>query len=279
MITQVKTIIFFSYFIFMLGACKKSTNDDTSNFNISVSGKIKRIIYSDPVHRKASIKTFEYDGNNRITKLNYWMEDSSYTPIAIPYQANSLLSYSGLNEFPNKNIITHESGWIDSTLFYYDSQNRVTQEDFLSANQVAARNTYSYISAGTVLNKYYVLTGSTLQLSTSDSLFYDLQNKLLEIKSYANNGSYRGNSLFEYDNKINPLARISAFNYIYSLTSDDFGLNNKAPNNLLKIVDNQLSSTYITNYSLNYSLNSFPISGTSTTNTSSTSSTIKYEYY
>ena len=279
MIKSKSTFAKFICIILVLGACKKGSNDEPSNSNTNVSGKIKRIVYSNPSTRKASIKTFEYDGNNRISKLNYWMEDSSSNPVTITYKSYSSLSYDGTNQFPNKNTITKDLGEIDSTLYYYDLQNRITKEDFYIGSQVGSRNTYSYLSPGVILQTYYVLIGSTLLVSTIDSLLYNSQNKLLEMRFYAENGTYRGNATFEYDDKSNPLSSISAFTYIYSLNNDDFGLLFRAPNNLIKTIDNQSSGTYITNYTLNYSLNSFPINGTSTTNTSSTISTITYDYY
>lgn len=260
-------------------SCQKNTENPAAT-GITVSGKIKKITSSNPSAKKAEIKTFEYDASNRIGKVNYWMEDHARNPVTITYQAYSTLYYDGSNQFPSKTVTQKGPGAVDTTIYFYDTQNKIIQEDFRSGNQLTARYTYSYLSAGIIVKNYYVPIGSTPQLQTSDSLLYDFSNKITEIRSYSSNGTLRGIISFIYDSKTNPLSGITAFAYINSLHTEDYGLYNKAPNNVTKIVDNQLSAgTYITNYNLNYSANSFPINGTSTTNTTSTVTSITYEYY
>ena len=283
MIKKVSTLLMLvTCLIVVLVSCKKSSTSNPVNPTGNVSGKLKRITQSDPINRLAYITSLEYDGNNRLIKFNEWTEDSSFTPVKITDANYSLLAYGGTNDFPVKNIITEKSGIIDSTLYYYDLQNRVIKEDYYYGNAISVRNTYSYLSSTVVMLNKYNKSGSTLQLQHVDSLIYDAQSKIMETRFHNPANVYTGNGTYLYDNKSNPLSTVNAFKYIYTLYGDDLKYFYKAPNNLVTFNKVIPPSNSTISYVLNYSSNSFPIDGSATISGSSVPSQtfkLKYEYY
>jgi hypothetical protein len=281
-------IIYFAAFTLLLASCKKNTTTDPIVDGITdnnVSGKLKRIIESTIGTRTAYIYTFDYDASNRLTKLKEWSEDSTFNPIKISGEKSSTLIYSGASDFPTKSITTRATGIIDSTLYYYDAQNRVIKEDWYRNNANTFRSLCSYGSNNLIVIKSYI--GSLLQLSATDSIVRDNVNKIIETRSYNAANIYTGKSVSTYDTKINPLSYLNAFKYIYALNGDDRrGEFYRAPNNvtLFKAMDASSSIFYSQNANYNYSTNSFPISASASTVRTSTSTVtqnyiIAYEYY
>ena len=283
MIKKVTTLIIqVTCLMAVLISCKKSSTSETINPTGNVSGKLKWITQSDPINRLAYITSLEYDGSNRLTKFNEWTEDSSFTPVKITDANYSFLAYSGTNDFPTKNIITEKSGIIDSTLYYYDLQNRVIKEDYYYGNSISVRNTYSYLSSTVVLLNKYNKSGTTLQLQQIDSLIYDAQSSIKETRFHNQANVYTGTGTYLYDTKINPLSTVNAFRYTFTLYGDDLKYFYKSPNNLMVFNKVTPPSNSTISYVLNYSTNSFPVNGSATVSGSSVPSQtfkIKFEYY
>lgn len=280
-------IIYFAAFALLLTSCKK-TNTDTiadATTDTNVSGKLKRMIGSTTGTRTADIITFEYDASNRLTKFKEWSEDSTFNPIKISKEKSSSLIYNGASDFPTKSITTRTTTTvIDSTLYYYDAQNRVTKEDSYHNAVKYYRNLYSYGSNNLIVRSVY--SGTLLPLSSTDSLIRDNEGKIIEIRFYNASNVYNGKSLVTYDSKINPLSYLNAFKYIFTLNGDDGREQYRAPNNVTLVKAMDATSTIFNNQTFNYSYstNSFPISAsvvvTRTFTTPATLNyTIMYEYY
>lgn len=282
-------IIYFAAFAMLLSSCKKNNSADpivgvtTEN---NVNGKIKRIIESATGTRKADIYTFEYDASNRLTKFKEWSEDSTFNPIKISGENYCSLIYSGASDFPTKSITSHATPSIDSTLYYYDAQNRVIKENwYRNSNVNTVRNLYSYGLSNLIVRTSY--NGALLQLFETDSLIRDNQGKIIETRRYNASNVYTGKSLFTYDTKINPLSYLNAFKYIFTLNGDDSrGEFYRAANNVTLQKSFDATSTIFYNLTANYSYNSnsFPISGSGVTTSTFATPTIQnytttFEYY
>ncbi len=272
-------------FVFLLSSCKKDITQETVvdvTADTNVSGKLKRTIQSLTGTTIANIFTFEYDASNRLSKLKEWEEDSSFNPIKITGEKSTSFTYSGASELPKKTI-TFRTTAVDSTLYYYDAQNRVTKEDWYSNKANRVRNLYLYSNNLIVMTSY---NGAVLQLFSTDSLILDNQGKNIETRFYNSSNVYNGKSLSTYDAKINPLSYLNAFKWIFTLNGDDRkGPQYRAVNN--QTIFKKLNSSSVNYYTLNinylYSPNSFPVSSsiveTRTSPTVIQNSAMKFEYY
>jgi hypothetical protein len=239
-------------FTLLLNSCSKDTTPVIGgNNDNNVSGKLKKIIQSVTGTGTAYITSLEYDVSNRVTKFNEWYEDSTFTPIRISNANYSVFTYTGASTYPAKNTITDEAGAVDSTIYYYDIQNRVIREDYYQNNYIVTRNIYSYISpALTKAGKYYS-SGGVLQLNGTDSMLYDSQGKITETRFYNSLNIYSGKDTYLYDVKSNPLAALNVFKVVYSLYGDDRKDFYKSLNNLLMY--SNVAGSSITTISVNYS--------------------------
>jgi hypothetical protein len=266
-------------------SCKKS--DTTTNSpdpgsgtgTNNVSGKIKRVIASYVGSRKADIVSLEYDAANRVSKYNEWTEDSSFTPIKITQERYCSFSYNGAGLLPIKNIITKQLAGTDSTLYFYDAQDKVIKEDFYKGSSLSGRNTYAYLTAVKIIRTNYYSSGSGLQTGSRDSLVFDAQNRILE--SYNTLSSSTDKDSYVYDVKSSPFSSLNVFKNIFTLYIDDRKFNFRSPNNLITYKNTVGASEITVQNNLNYSSNSFPVSGTSmiTSGAASINYLLKYEYY
>jgi len=246
--------------------------------------KVKRIIQSEPSSRKAYITTLTYDAGNRLLTFKEWEEDSAFTPIKISGANYSSFMYNGSGEFPVKNTITDETARVDSTLYTYDALNRVTKEEYYHTGHVSVRNTYTYGTNPTVvvLGKY-VLTGPALSFRGNDSLIFDAQKRITEMRSYDAANMYNGYANYLYDAKVNPFAQIKLFDYAYTLYCDDAKFFYRSPNNMTSLVQANLPSspeTLSISYT-SYNAANYPLTATASISYGATTQhyRIMYEYY
>lgn len=247
--------------------------------------KIKRIIQSYVGTKLAYITTLTYDVSGRLSTFKEWEEDSTFTPIKIVSANYSSFTYYGLNEYPAKNTLTDETTTVDSTLYFYDSQHRVTKEDYYSGNQISVRNVYTYLSATEVVSSKYVFSapGPGLNYIGDDTLVYDAQNRLTGTISCTASHVPDGVSSYQYDNKNNPFALINLFKYVFTLYGEDERYNYRSPNNLtiFNSAYPPSATSILFNYST-YNSSSYPVYATgSITDTPNPPQyyTMRFEYY
>jgi len=262
-----------------LGSCKKDSNDTDDNPPLP-SHKLKRVIQALPGVGKAFIVDVQYDANNRVTNFNEFSVDSSTTPVTVTDANYSFFVYNGTSELPVKNILTDENGHTDSTLYFYDAQNRIIKEDYYYNGNVIRRNTYDYPSATVIKANSYEYLGSALELRGSDSMLIDAQNRIYEIRFYNAALTYSGKTNYQYDNKINPLSNLNVFKYVFSLYGDD-------RKDFYRSANNYIFSTTITSSTITYTntfiydSGSYPVSAVFSYNSSSGTENynVLFQYY
>ncbi|MGB4842935.1 MAG: hypothetical protein WBP16_00570 [Ferruginibacter sp.] len=247
--------------------------------------KLKRIIQSYVGSRQAIITSLTYDASGRLLTFNEWEEDSSFTPVKITHANYSAFTYNGAAEYPIKNTVSHVSVNIDSTLYTYDSQNRVIKEENIYNGQVNLRNIYTYLSPTVVLFGKYVRSAGVLAFQGNDSLIFDSQKRIIEKRDYDFANVYSGYFTCQYDNKNNPFALIKMFDHIFTLYCDDAKFFYRSPNNLAGYSQVTLPS-YLENLSVtytSYNAANYPLTSTASVTSGSPGSTqnftLTYEYY
>ena len=260
-------------------SCKKDTSG-------AESAKLKKMIrYAGPTKL---ITTVEYDSNNRVIKFNELYEEPSSNggPI-LEYTVFNSFTYEGTNDFPTKDIVTGNNKSVDSTLYYYNSQNRLVKADYYYNGQITGRITYEYLSPTSIISIGY-RPGPTgiFQPESWDSLIFDSKNRIRQARFFDADGS--NIHTYQYDSKKNPLNSLNVFKYVSSLHGWDEKYFYRSPNNIVKHHADVYSvifgpSTWTTTISYNYNSNSYPtqatVSYTDAYGTTTPFTTTTFEYY
>lgn len=127
----------------------------------------------------------------------------------------------------NTNLIkeqTSESTW-DSTLFKYDNEHKLIEEDYYDEGIIQAKRVYEYSNENTKRKESYIYK-NILHISVS---IFDRKMNKIELNEYEDDGTPSTKHIYQYDSKSNliketyqfPNEKINQINYKYD------GKNNK----------------------------------------------------
>lgn len=225
----------------------------------AVSGKLRKVIASYIGIRRADIFTITYDVSGRVSVFREERHDSSVTPIRVWGFNIMTFQYNGTSDRPAKVLITDSTSIVDSTVYRYDNQNRLIQDDYYHTGTLYNRNTFQYVGANTVIRERFHSTGTGVPnvMGRRDSIIYDAQGNLREM--HGTSSSWK--ETYSYDNKVNPFSKLSFSKHINTFYVDDSRFTYRTPNN----INNMLRTGFDTgslNNTFIYSSNGYPVRGT-----------------
>ena len=267
-----------------LHSCAKEADDPLTTTN-EVSGKLKKVSYFND-NKMGNSSAFEYDGSNRVVKINGESYDSTR---GFRSATITTFFYQGSNELPYKNIRQRSNPTgLDSTLYLFDNQNRIIQRDYYQDGKHWSQEKFTYPSAMYVINDFWVaeVLSNDLKILRKDSLALDNNNNVIAQTNILKQPySYTDKVNLTYDTKKNPVSRINIYKSPVFF-SVDLGSGSNNVKESIQIfgpnINNEMTRNTFT-FHYEYSSNDFPVKAllkqifsraNDTTNT-----LITYEYY
>jgi len=195
----------------LLIACDSDDNSDGSTINISENGLlVKKITQNsdDGEYGSSLIEEFSYDGNKLVEKIKTIGYSTATNSTEYVYRTEYIYSSNLISKIRQYYVYDTEESLSNTTLYFYDSDNRVIREEYEVANGGYSDNsTYSYGSNGTMTSiddddctLEIVFNGGNPTSSSEDC---GVEGKLMTIS---------------YDNKPSVFSSVTGFNWLF----DDF---------------------------------------------------------
>lgn len=273
-----KKIVGFALAIALLSACKKDTESTDNN-----GSKLKRVIQSVAGTKETYITAVEYDAQGRVSKFNEWSEDTIGTRAVINSAYYCSFVYNGNSESPRKCIVTDEGGVVDSTIYSYNSAGQLIQEDFYRIGVIENRRTYGSITSTLVRSVLSIPTGGSFLGIQNDSLRYDINGRLTEVKMYNVSNNLLAKDTYAYDNANSPFAGLNVFKFVHHLYSDDRKSYYRSANNITQYKNDAMGNSTTLNFTYSYNTANFPAKANASIMVSGSPFTINsnliFEYY
>jgi hypothetical protein len=195
----------------LLLSCKEDSIDQI----LTDGNKLVEIKYNGKTN-----STFEYQ-NNKLTKENHFAFcDNPSDEFFYEYQGEKLIQvktiFRGFYSNSSKICDPNSEGFRSTDTLKYEN-NRITR--ITRSSSTAAISTFIYNSNGRIEKE--ILSDKSGKIYTETTYKYDFRGNLIE-----ENGQY-GKTIYEYDNKVNPL-------YLNKSRLHDISAFSTSPNNVLK---------------------------------------------
>ena len=208
-----------------------------ANLSPEVVGKLqlltREVSFNSTNPNLKRIREFNYDEQNRCTKIVIGSIDSS-RPIPVFNVSRTLtLSYDGASSLPYKvaEVRTVFPNLVTNYYYKYDGTGTKIQDSVMVRNQAGepASKVVNYEYEKGLIVTTPVLTGFPIFFNSTDSLFTDNENIVKKVsKTPTPTGDRFLTFTFEYDNKINPYAALNIYNSMY-FTNSSLGIGYNVP--------------------------------------------------